>query len=172
MDSYLSSWVLSSGQHELPAGREWAARLPFSIALGPYRLAIELREAAHMLDRRRLACVNLEAHRIELRHDLTGIRLLDAFLDCLIRLAHVSRGCQQGCVEEAYTHSLATGLVEFAQRNPRAWLWFNLLLTEHLPGDLRYDRVVRRCRRPPGDDPPHLEVGDRQRLRLVRARQP
>ena len=127
------------------AGRDWAARLPFPVELGPYRLAIELRPSATMLDRRRLACVNLEEHRIELRQDLSGLRLVDALLDCLIRLCHASRGCQQGCVEEAYTHSFATGLVEFAQRNPRAWLWFNLLLSEHLPGDLRYDRVVRRC---------------------------
>ena len=126
-------------------GRDWAARLPFAVELGPYRLSIELRSSANMLDRRRLACVNLEEHRIELRQDLSGLRLLDALFDCLIRLCHVSRGCQQGCVEEAYTHSFATGLVEFAQRNPRAWLWFNLLLSENLPGNLRYDRVVRRC---------------------------
>ena len=129
----------------LANGRDWAARLPFAVELGPYRLDIELRPSDTMLDRRRLACVNLEAHRIELRQDLSGLRLLDALLDCLIRLCHVSRGCQQGCVEEAYTHSFATGLVEFAQRNPRAWLWFNLLLSEYLPGNPRYDRVVRRC---------------------------
>jgi len=139
------SSLLAPVSPRLAAGRDWAARLPFPIELGPYRLAIELRPGATMLDRRRLACVNLEEHRIELRQDLRGIRLLDALLDCLIRLCHVSRGCQQGCVEEAYTHSFATGLVEFAQRNPRVWLWFNLLLSEHLPGDLRYDRVVRRC---------------------------
>jgi hypothetical protein len=143
----------------LAAGRDWAARLPFPIELGPYRLAIELRPSATMLDRRRLACVNLEAHRIELRQDLSGLRLLDALLDCLIRLCHVSRGCQQGCVEEAYTHSFATGLVEFAQRNPRAWLWFNLLLSEHLPGDLRYDRVVRRCLPRAPSTPKRILVG-------------
>src|SRR5215831_3527813 len=123
--------------------REWAARLPFPIELGPYRLAIELRPSTTMLDRRRLGCVNLEAHRIELRQDLTGLRLFDALLDCLIRLCHVSRGCQEGCVEEAYTHSFATGLVEFAQRNPRAWLWFNLLLGKSLERPTRFDNVVR-----------------------------
>ena len=70
------------------------------------------------------------------------MRLVGAFLACLIRLSHFSKGCEQGCVEEAYTHSFATGLVEFALRNPRAWLWFNLLLSEHLPGRVQYDRVV------------------------------
>ena len=143
----------------ISAGRDWAARLPFPIELGPYRLNIELRPSATMLDRRRLGCVNLEEHRIELRQELSGLRLFSALLGCLIRLCHASRGCQQGCVEEAYTHSFATGLVEFAQRNPRAWLWFNLLLSEHLPGDLRYDRVVRRCLTRAPSTPKRILVG-------------
>lgn len=117
-------------------------RLPFKIELGPYRLGVELREAAQMSDRRRLACVNIEEQRIELRAHLRGLRLVEAFLQSLIRLSHFSKGCQQGCVEEAYTHSFATGMVEFAQRNPRAWVWFNLLLNEHGPDDARYDRTV------------------------------
>jgi hypothetical protein len=119
------------------------ASLPFRVELGPYNLAVELRGAAGMVDKRRRACVNIEAQRIELRHDLSGLRLVESFLECIVRLSHFSKGCQQGCVEEAYTHSLATGLVEFAMRNPRAWLWFNLLLGESLPGDMRYDRVIR-----------------------------
>lgn len=124
------------------AHRAWVACLPFQVELGPYSLAVEFCDGASMSDRRRLACVNLEDHRIELRADLHGMRLVEAFLACLIRLSHFSKGCQQGCVEEAYTHSFATGLVEFALRNPRAWLWFNLLLSEHLPGRVQYDRVV------------------------------
>jgi hypothetical protein len=123
--------------------RDWGARLPFLVEMGPYRLSVELRERSRMYDRRRLACVNLEDHRIEIRQDLKGLKLAEAFLACLIRLSHFSKGCQQGCVEEAYAHSLATGMVEFALRNPRAWLWFNLLLSEHLPGNVQYDRVVR-----------------------------
>ena len=126
-----------------PVDRASAAQLPFLVELGPYRLSVELRRAATMLDRRRLACVNVEDSRIELRQDLRGMRLAQAFLACLIRLCHFSKGCQQGCVEEAYTHSFATGMVEFALRNPRAWLWFNLLLSEHLPGRVQYDRVLR-----------------------------
>ncbi|MEO5696626.1 MAG: hypothetical protein ABIQ60_05755 [Burkholderiaceae bacterium] len=124
-------------------GRDWGARLPFQVEFGPYSLAVEFRQRSNMYDRRRLACVNLEEHRIELRQDLDGMRLIEAFLSCLIRLCHFSKGCQQGCVEETYTHSFATGIVEFAVRNPHAWLWFNLLLSEHLPGRVHYDRVVR-----------------------------
>ena len=118
-------------------------RLPFEVALGPYRVAVEFVEREDLMDRRRRACINIELGRIELRSDLRGMQLLEAFFDCLVRLSHFSKGCQQGCVEEAYTHSFATGLVEFAQRNPRAWLWFNLLLGKSLERPARFDNVVR-----------------------------
>jgi hypothetical protein len=120
----------------------WRARLPSQVTLGPYRLRVELLERSHMHDRRKRACVNVEAERIELRDDLRGMELAEVFFECIVRLSHFSKGCQQGCVEEAYTHSFATGMVEFAQRNPDAWVWFNRLLTEHLVGDVRYDKVV------------------------------
>jgi hypothetical protein len=123
--------------------RPWAARLPFDIVLGPYRVAFEMRPRGAMEDGRRRVCLNLEAHRVELRQDLQGVALAEAFLESVVRLAHFSKGCQDGCIEEAYTHSLATGLMEFAQRNPRAWLWFNLLLSQVLPGRRRHDRAVR-----------------------------
>jgi hypothetical protein len=117
--------------------------LPTHVTLGPYRLRVEIVDRSCMLDRRRLACINLDADRIELRADLEGKQLVEAFFECIIRLSHFSKGCQQGCVEEAYTHSFATGMVEFAQRNPGAWVWLNRLLTEHHHGDARYDKVVR-----------------------------
>lgn len=117
-------------------------QLPSHITLGPYRLGVEFLDRSSMDDRRKRACINLEDNRVELRDDLQGLQLVEAFLECIIRLSHFSKGCQQGCVEEAYTHSFATGMVEFVQRNPDAWVWFNLLLTEHLTSDVRYDRVV------------------------------
>jgi len=119
-----------------------ASSVPSAIALGPYQLRVEFRERSLMYDRRKLACLNLEDGRLELRADLEGLKLVRAFFESIIRLTHFSKGCQQGCIEEAYTHSFATGLVEFAQRNPQAWAWFNLLLTEHLARDVQYDRVV------------------------------
>jgi len=117
-------------------------RLPSQVILGPYELRVEMLERSRMHDRRKRACVNVEAGRIELRDDLRGMQLAEVFLEAIVRLSHFSNGCQQGCVEEAYTHSFATGMVEFAQRNPEAWVWFNFLLAEHLVGDVRYDKVV------------------------------
>jgi hypothetical protein len=136
-----------------------AAQLPFDVVLGPYRLAIEFVARAQLYDQRRLACVNLVDSRIELRQDLAGMKLANAFFDCIVRLSHFSKGCQQGCVEEAYTHSFATGMVEFAQRNPRAWLWFNLLLAQHLNAGRGYDRVVRGVVSRPPAMPKRLLVG-------------
>jgi hypothetical protein len=154
-----ASWLGAAATS--PSAREWAARLPFDVELGPYRLGVEWRERAHLLDRRRRACIDLESARIELRNDLAGLALAKSFFGCLIRLAHYSKGCQQGCVEEAYTHSFATGLVEFAQRNPRAWLWFNLLLAEHLPGRPRFDQSVRGVLVPPPRLPGSIDIAGR-----------
>lgn len=136
----------STASRERTPARTLLARigpLPFHVTLGPYRLRVELIERERMRDRRRRVCVNVEEGRIELRHDLDGMQLVEAFLECIIGLSHFSNGCQQGCIEEAYTHSFATGMVEFAQRNPEAWLWFNMLLTKHINSDARYDHVVR-----------------------------
>jgi hypothetical protein len=98
------------------------------IRIGPYTLGLEFVPKARMPDRRSLGVASVEHGVLAVREDLTGKRQAHAFLRALIRLIHYSRGCQQGCVEEAYTHSFATGLVEFAQRNPGVWLWFNQLL--------------------------------------------
>jgi hypothetical protein len=145
--------------------RACAARLPFDIVIGPYELAVELRPRAALADRRRLGCVNLAGSRIELRQGLEGLALARVFLDCIIRLVHFSRGCQEGCVEEAYTHSFATGMVEFARRNPGAWLWFNLQLTKNLQGRTGYDRIVRGTSARPPAMPRHVRVG-RHEVRL------
>lgn len=119
-----------------------AAHPPTQIRLGPYHLRVQFMSQSRMSDRRRLACVNIEDGRLELRGDLRGERLAEALFESIVRLTHFSKGCQQGCVEEAYTHALATGLVEFAQRNRPAWAWFNSLLAKHASPGAQYDRVV------------------------------
>jgi hypothetical protein len=159
---------MSSPTRPKARSARYAARLPFNVVLGPYQLAVEFHPREALYDRRRLACINLTEGRIELRHDLSGLRLARAFLDCIIRLVHFSKGCQQGCVEEAYTHSFATGMVEFAQRNQRAWRWFNLLLAQHLPGRAGYDRVVRGAVARAPAMPHQVQIGRHQvRLRGI-----
>jgi hypothetical protein len=123
--------------------REWAARLPFEVEIGPHRLVVEWRDAEHMSERHATACVDLAAGRIELSHQLSGLALAEALLRCVIRVGHGIRAACSAWAAAAPAHRLATSLVEFARRNPRAWLWFNLLLAQHLPGRPRFDRAVR-----------------------------
>lgn len=113
------------------------------IRIGPYTLRLALVPKAQMPDRRCLSMASVEQGVLAVRDDLQGERQAHAFLRALIRLIHYSRGCQQGCVEEAYTHSFATGMVEFAQRNPGAWLWFNQLLDGLTERAHNYEGVVR-----------------------------
>ena len=134
---------------------------PTTVTLGPSHLRVEFRERSRLSDRRKLACVNIEDGRLELRSDLEGLRLAEAFFECIIRLSHFSKGCQEGCIEEAYTHSFATGMVEFAQRNRQAWAWFNRLLTEHLAPDMKYDRVVHGLLSRPPQMPKRILVAGR-----------
>lgn len=128
-----------------PAGRsrDWAARLPFEVALGPHHLSVEWRERAHRIDPRRPASLNLEAGRIELQLDLDRAALAAAFFGCLVELTHSRRGSRLQCTDGECAHSLATGLVEFALRNPRAWLWLNLLLCARAPAGWHFDRAAR-----------------------------
>lgn len=154
--------------------RRTAARtdLPL-IRVGPYTLALAFLPKAQMPDRRALASVSIERGLLALREDLSGRRLAHAFLRALIRLIHYSRGCQQGCVEEAYTHSFATGLVEFAQRNTEVWWWFNALLDSLTPADTGYADVVRGAPMGAVPPPPYSfeVVGETVTLKAIGARE-
>ncbi len=144
-----------------PAARRLpgAANHPL-IRIGPYSLRLAHLPKALMPDRRCLSIASVEHGVLALRDDLTGHRQVRAFLHALIRLIHYSRGCQQGCVEEAYTHSFATGMVEFAQRSPAVWLWFNERLDALMPRSPGYAGVVRGTidRVPP--PPRRMLIGD------------
>src|SRR4029450_8656764 len=96
--------LASSAQALAPSSRSRSRHpeLPSHLTLGPYQLRVEVLDRLQMLDRRKLACINLDADRIEIRADLKGMQLAKAFFECIIRLSHFSKGCQQGCVEEAY----------------------------------------------------------------------
>ena len=146
-------------------GREWAARLPFPVAMGPHRLVVEWRLPDRMGRTGARVGLDLEAARIELRQDLRGLALAQAFLEALVRVAArpspaapADRGAAQAC-------EFASMLVEFAWRNPAAWLWFNLLLVAHRPGCLRFDRAARGALPAAPQAPMEVRIGAR-RLRL------
>lgn len=115
---------------------------PLVVRLGPYALKLAFLPRERMPHRGRHALVSIERGLFAVRSDLSRRDMALAFLRALIRLVHYSRGCQPGCIEEAYTHSFATGLVEFAQRNPAVWFWFNELIGGLGPRPRDYGRVV------------------------------
>lgn len=135
------------------------ADLPFVLYIGPYRMAVQLVERSAMSKRRELVELDVNAGVIKLHASLAGARLAEHFFKALVRLIHYSKGCQDGCIEEAYTHSLATGLVEFAHRNPQAWTWFNLLLDQTGKGGTDFARVARGASRRGLTVPRRMQVG-------------
>ncbi len=138
-----------------------AAVLPFQLHIGPYRMAVEIVERSAMTRRRELVELDVNSGTVKMHSSLQGARFADHFFKALVRLIHYSKGCQDGCVEEAYTHSLATGLVEFAHRNPHAWVWFNLLL-DHTSrsGGTDFARVANGVSRRRLSLPRRMQVGD------------
>ena len=131
-------------------------RASFPIELGPYRLNIRLRPSATMLDRRRLGCVAAGRLCIELRQELSGLRLFSGPAFWLPDPS-VSRG--------VVAVSKAVSKRPIRTASPPGWWnsrsarsepgWrFNLLLSEHLPGDLRATTAPsRRYRRAHHFDP-------------------
>ena len=117
--------------------------LPFSLLVGPYRFSVHLVERSQLHSKKELCDLDVNGGVVRLSQSLTGARRARYFLKCVIRLIHYASGCQTGCIEEAFTHSLATGLVAFARHNPEAWSWFNLLLSESVRPGAAFDRVSR-----------------------------
>ena len=95
-----------------------------------------------MRPRRRLLDFELSQGMVWLHESLTGERLAFQFFNALVRLIHVSAGCQTGCIEEAFTQSLAAGLVSFAQQNRDVWVWFNRLLATSVKPGARFEQVA------------------------------
>ncbi len=95
---------------------------------------------------RRLMEYELSHGIVWLHESLNGERLAHQFLKAIIRLIHKSAGCQTGCIEEAFTQSLAAGLVSFAQQNPEVWVWFNRLLGEAVKPGASFEHVASGAR--------------------------
>jgi hypothetical protein len=123
---------------QLPA----EAAFPLRMNVGPFRLAVVHVHREAMRTRRRLVDYELSQGMVWLHESLTGERLAFHFFYTLVRLIHTAAGCQTGCVEEAFTQSLAAGLVSFAQQNRDVWVWFNRLLATSVKPGARFEQVA------------------------------
>lgn len=118
------------------------AAFPLHVTVGPFRVVVVHAPRERMRARRRLMEYELSQGVVWLHESLTGERLAYQFLNAVVRLIHKSAGCQTGCIEEAFTQSLAAGLVSFAQHNREAWIWFNRLLAEALKPGARFEQAA------------------------------
>lgn len=121
-----------------------AQALASRIELGPYSIAvIEVTESA-MPVRRRHACLDLTHDAILIRVGLSPVQWLRALVHALVRLVHYSQAVLlHDSTEEHLTHSLASGLSQFARRNPQ--LCWALMRATHPPlrrGAARPQRLV------------------------------
>lgn len=138
--------VTSGSGARRPRRLDATVALPFALCVGPYRCAVHLVPRERLENRKELCELDVNAGIVRMTQSLSGVPRARHFLKCVIRLIHYASGCQTGCIEEAFTHSLATGLVAFARGNPEAWRWFNLLLSESLVPDAAFDRLANPSR--------------------------
>jgi len=118
------------------------AAFPLTMTVGPFKVAVVRAHRDAMRARRRLVEYELSQGVVWLHESLTGERLARQFLNLLVRLIHKAAGCQTGCIEEAFTQSLAAGIVSFAQQNPAVWVWFNRLLAQSVKPGARFEQVA------------------------------
>ena len=125
----------------------YEAIAPFTLRYGAYRLKVVIVSRKQFTrDKRHLSEVDLNAQVIRLDTSLVDrpALLAECFMRACIRLIHHVNGLSDDSVrsEEAFTHSLANGLVSLAHRNPHAWVWFNALLSEHITARASFQRVL------------------------------
>lgn len=103
--------------------------------VGPYTLKVTPLPRSRFADRRRVIEHDWDRHQTRIADHLSTRRALECLMRSLVTAIHYRSGLNDNCDEEAYTHSLATGLVELAQNNPEFWFQLNVLLEqEYYPG--------------------------------------
>lgn len=118
------------------------AVFPLRMTIGPFRVAVLRASRNVMRSRRRLMEYELSHGVVLLHESLSGERLAYQFFNAIVRLIHKAAGCQTGCIEEAFTQSLAAGLVSFAQQNHDVWIWFNRLLAASVKPGARFEHAA------------------------------
>ncbi len=133
--------------------------------VGPYTLKVTPLPRARFADRRRVIEHDWDLHQTRIADHLNTRRALECLLRSLVTAIHYRSGLNDRCDEEAYTHSLATGLVELAQNNPEFWFELNTLLEqEYCPG-ADWGRIAGGAPTP-GTPPPTLLRYDEHECRL------
>jgi hypothetical protein len=116
---------------------------PAPLRIGPYRFRVVDASRAQMRHATQLSESDINLQVIRLHHDLAGTRRVEYLLVEVIRLMHYASGVHYARTEEGYTHSLSTGLIEFMQCNPEAWVWLNGRISHWFKPGTRFERAAR-----------------------------
>lgn len=149
--------------------QELSLAFPMRIIVGPYRMMVLHAPRSAMSYRRRLYQYDLSQGLVWLHESLEGRQLARYFLKVVTFLIHKAAGCQDGCIEEAFTQSIAAGLVAFAQNNPQVWVWLNGLLGGGSRRGADFARVAQGAPHPQFLVPTGVRIG-RDDFRIVRLR--
>jgi hypothetical protein len=149
--------------------KELSLAFPMRITIGPYRLMVMHAPRSAMVVRRRLYQYDLSQGLVWLHESLEGKQLARYFLKVVTSIIHKAAGCQDGCIEEAFTQSIAAGLVSFAQNNPQVWTWLNGLLGNHNKRGADFARVAMGAPHPQFVVPSTVRIGHHV-FRIVRLR--
>lgn len=91
------------------------------VRIGPYTLAVCPVPRALLPDRRRRSGTDYARGLVLLDETLEAGAALRHLFTRLVAAIHYRAGLDDKCSEEAFTHSLATGLVEVARGSPEFW---------------------------------------------------
>ncbi len=137
------------------------AVLLFPVSLGPYTLRVELCSKVEFGRKNVNSEVDFNAGVMRIASHLQGRNLVIAFIKRLIGVIHYSHGLDDASVEEHYTHSFATGLMEFVRRNPQAWHWLNAMLSQHFSKGQRFERICQQAPTSPLSLPVRMTIWHR-----------
>jgi hypothetical protein len=135
---------------------------PWPLHIGPYAFSVVWAPRSEFVRPHWLSEIDYNHQVLRLRIGLNPAQLARQFWLRTVRAMHYSAGLDDGCPEEAFTHSYASGLMSFIRTNPEIWVWFNRLVETAFKPGARYGRYAAGERHAQPIAPPRrFAVGER-----------
>jgi hypothetical protein len=111
---------------------------PWPVRIGPYAFSARIEPQSRFARPRWLSEIDYNHEVIRIRSGLSPEMTARYFWLRVVRSMHYSAGLDDGCPEESFTHSYASGLMAFVRANPDVWVWFNRLIETRMKPGSRY----------------------------------
>jgi hypothetical protein len=138
-----------------------AATFLFTVSLGPYEFAVTLCPKSSLTRRNVTSETDYNEGVIRISSHLQGRKLVTAFVTRLVFAIHYTHGADDSCPEEHFTHSFATGLLEFIRRNPEAWHWLNTMFSRYFSKGQKFERLCDKLPAVVPRPPVRMAIGNR-----------